>query len=50
MICYPNGDDNMSSGPRTTVGMGINGTGAVPKAGYPNGSGGAAPPSHAGMF
>ena len=49
MICCPNGDDSMSSGLRTTVGTGINGTGAVPKAGYSKGSGGAAPPSHAGM-
>ena len=31
------------------VGTGINETGVVPKAGYPKGSGGAAPPSHAGM-
>ena len=30
--------------------MGINGTGAVPKVRYPNESGGAAPPSHVGMF
>ena len=40
----------MSSGPKTTVGTGINGTGATSKAGYPNGGGGAAPPSHTGMF
>ena len=39
----------MSSGPRTAVGTGINETGAVPKAGYSKGSGGAASPSHAGM-
>ena len=39
----------MSSGPQTTVGTGINGTGVVPKVGYPKGSGGATPPSHAGM-
>ena len=40
----------MFSGPRTTVGTGIYGTGTAPKVGYPNGSGDAAPPSHAGMF
>ena len=40
----------MSSGPRTVVGIGIYGTGAAPKAGYPNRSDGAAPPSHASMF
>ena len=40
----------MYLGPRTTVGSGIYGTGAAPKAGYLNGSDGAAPPSHAGMF
>ena len=31
------------------VGMGINGMDAVSKAEYPKGSGGSAPPSHAGM-
>ena len=40
----------MSSGPQTTVGTGINGTGVVPNVGYPKGSGGGAPSSHAGMF
>ena len=40
----------MSSGHRTAVGTCINGTGAAPKARYPSGSGGASPPSHAGMF
>ena len=40
----------MSSGPQTTVGKGIYGTGAAPKEGYPNGSDGAVPPIHAGMF
>ena len=49
MFC-PNGDDNISSGPRTAVGTGINGTGATSKAGCLNGSNGAVPPSHAGMF
>ena len=39
----------MSSSLWTTIGMGINGTGTVPKARYPKGSGGAGPPSHAGM-
>ena len=36
----------MSSCPWIAVGTGINGTGVVPKAGYPKGSGGAAPLSH----
>ena len=49
MICCPNGDDNMSSGPQKAVGTGINGMDAIPKVGYPKGSGGVAPPSHAGM-
>ena len=49
MICRPNGDDSMSSGPRTAVGTSINETGVVLKAGYPKESGGAAPPSHMGM-
>ena len=39
----------MSSGPRIAVGTGINGMGVILKAGYPKGSGGAAPLSHAGM-
>ena len=39
----------MSSSLRIAVGKGINGTDAVPKAGYPKGSGGVAPPNHAGM-
>ena len=39
----------MSSSPQTAVGMGINKTSAVSKAGYPKGSGGVAPPSHADM-
>ena len=50
MTCCPNGDDSMSSGPQTAVGMGISGTDVVQKAEYPNGSGGATPPSHAGIF
>ena len=40
----------MSSGPWTVVGIGIYGTGAAPKVGYPNESDGAIPPSHARMF
>ena len=40
----------MSSGPQTAVGAGIYGAGATPKVGYPKGSDGAAPPSHAGMI
>ena len=41
--------DSMSSGPRTAVCTGINGTSAIPKAGYSKRSGSAAPLSHAGM-
>ena len=40
----------MSSGPRTAVGAGIYGAGAGSKVGYPNGSDGVVPPSHAGTF
>ena len=40
----------MSSGPWIATGAGIYGIGAAPKVGYPNGSDGATPPSHAGMF
>ena len=40
----------MSSAPPTAVGTGIKGTGAAPKAGYLNGSDGAAPPSRAVTF
>ena len=40
----------MSSGPWTGVGASIYGIGAAPKVGYPNGSDGAAPFSHTGMF
>ena len=40
----------MSSSPWTAVGASIYGTGAAPKVGYPNGSDGAAPPGHVGMF
>ena len=40
----------MSSSPWTTVGEGIYGIGVASKVGYPNGSDGAAPPGHVGMF
>ena len=40
----------MSSGPLTAIGASIYGTGVAPNVGYPNGSYGAAPLSHAGMF
>ena len=40
----------MFLGPRTAVDTCIYRTGAASKAGYPNGSDGAAPPSHVGMF
>ena len=40
----------MSSGPRIEIGVGIYGTGAAPKVGYPNGSDDVAPPSHTDMF
>ena len=39
----------MSSGPRTAVDTGINGTGALPKVGYLKGSGGVTPPNDTGM-
>ena len=40
----------MSSGPRTVVGAGMYEAGATPKAGYTNGSDGAAPLFHASIF
>ena len=40
----------MSLGSRTVVGAGMYGTSVAPNVGYSNGSDGAAPPSHAGMF
>ena len=49
-MCCPSGNDIMSSGPLTEVGAGIYGISATSKVGYPNGSNGAAPPTHAGMF
>ena len=49
MICRPNRDDSMSSGPWKAVGTSINEMGSVLKAGYRKGSGDAAPPSHMGM-
>ena len=49
-MCWPNGEDNISSSPRTAVGVGIYGAGAAPKVGYPNGSDGAAPLCHVGTF
>ena len=49
-MLYPNGNDNMSSGPQIVVGTCMYRTSAAPKAGYPNGSEGSVPPNHAGMF
>ena len=46
-MCWPNGEDNISYGPRTAVGAGIYGVGVAPKVGYPNGSDGVAPLCHA---
>ena len=40
----------MPSSPRIAVGAGMYGVGVAPKVGYPNGSDGAGPPSHKGMF
>ena len=40
----------MSSGPRTVIGAGIYRADVALNVGYPNGSDGTAPPSHAGMF
>ena len=49
-MCWPNGEDIISSGPRTVVGVGIYGASVAPKVGYPNGSDDAAPLYHTGMF
>ena len=49
-MCCPSGDDNMSLGSLTAIGAGIYGNGVAPKVGYLNGSDGAAPPTHEGMF
>ena len=40
----------MSSGPRTVVGVGMYGASEAPKVGYTNGSDGATPLCHAGIF
>ena len=40
----------MSYGPRTVVGAGMYGAGAAPKVGYMNGSDGATPLCHVGIF
>ena len=40
----------MSSGPRTIVDVSMCGAGAAPKVGYMNGSGGATPMCHVGIF
>ena len=40
----------MSSGPRTIVDVSMCGAGAAPKVGYMNGSGGAMPMCHVGIF
>ena len=47
-MCWPNGEDSISSGPRIAVGAGIYEVGAAPKVGYPNGSDGVAPLYHVG--
>ena len=49
-MCWPNGVDNISSGPQTVVGAGIYRAGAAPKVGYLNGSDGATPLCHVGIF
>ena len=50
MMCWPNGEDSMSSGPRTVVGAGIYEAGAAPNVGYTNVSNGVAPLCHVGIF
>ena len=49
-MCWPSGEDSMSSGPRTMVDVSMCGAGAAPKVGYMNGSGGATPLCHMGTF
>ena len=49
-MCWPNGEDNISSGPRIEVSAGIYGVGPALNVGYPNGSDGVAPLCHAGTF
>ena len=50
MMCWPNGEDNMSSSPRTLVGAGMYGASAASKVGYTNESDGATPLYHVGIF
>ena len=47
---WPNGEDSMSSGPRTVVGAGMYGAGVTPKVGYTNGSDDATPLCHVSIF
>ena len=49
-MCRPNMEDNMSFGPRIVVGAGIYGAGVAPRMGYTNGSDGAMPLCHVGIF
>ena len=49
-MCWPNGEDSMSSGPRTVVDVSMCKAGATSKVGYMNGSGGATPLCHVGTF
>ena len=49
-ICWPSGEDIMSSGPRIVVDVSMCGEGAAPKVGYMNGSGGATPVCHVGTL
>ena len=49
-MCWPNEEDSMSSGPRTVVDAGMYRASAAPKVGYTNGSDGATPLCHMGMF
>ena len=49
-MCWPSGEDSMSSGPRTVVDVSMCEAGATPKVGYMNGSGGAMPLCHMGTF
>ena len=49
-MCWPNGEDSMSSSPWTVVDVGMCGASATPKVGYMNGSDGVAPLCHVDTF
>ena len=49
-MCWPNGEDSLSSGPRTIVDAGMYGAGAASNVGYTNKNDGATPLCHVGIF